>query len=79
MWPLNARVLVEGLKRAGKNLTRENLIAAIESIRDFDMGFGPDLKINYSPTFHKGFVSVYYTVVQKQQVADLNDWKRFRR
>jgi len=41
-----ARVLVEGLKRAGKAPTRPALIAALEGMRDYDLGgdtvtFGP--------------------------------------
>jgi branched-chain amino acid transport system substrate-binding protein len=33
-------VMVEGLKRAGKDLTREGLIRAIESIHQLDLGLG---------------------------------------
>jgi len=48
----SARVFVEGLKRAGRNLTREGLIKGLESIRDFDSIFLG--KINLSPTEHQG-------------------------
>lgn len=33
-----AKVMVEGLKRAGKNLTREQLVAALENLVDLDLG-----------------------------------------
>jgi branched-chain amino acid transport system substrate-binding protein len=33
-----AKVFVEGLKRAGRNATRENLIAALETIQRLDLG-----------------------------------------
>src|SRR6266571_5804164 len=33
-----AKVLVEGLRRAGNDLTREKFISAMETIRDFDFG-----------------------------------------
>ena len=33
-----AKVLVEGIRRAGKNLTRASLIAARDGLRDFDLG-----------------------------------------
>lgn len=44
---ISARVLVEALKRAGPAPTREKLVAALENMRDFDLGgdvvgFGPD-------------------------------------
>jgi len=43
---VDAMVLVEGLKRAGKELTREGLIRGIESIHEHDLGLGPQLKLN---------------------------------
>ena len=46
-----AKVLVEGLRRAGKNPTRTGLQAALESIKRFDIG---GLEISYSPTSHTG-------------------------
>ena len=44
---ISSRVLVEGLRRAGKEPTRDKLIAALEGMRNFDLGgevinFGPD-------------------------------------
>ncbi len=46
-----AKVLVEGLKRAGKQPTRESFIKALEGLRGFDLG---GLKVDYSPTDHTG-------------------------
>ncbi|WP_341911727.1 ABC transporter substrate-binding protein [Polaromonas sp. YR568] len=46
-----AKVLVEGLKRAGAKPTREKIQAALESIRKFDIG---GLEVNYSPEDHTG-------------------------
>src|SRR5947208_3841421 len=43
---VDAMVLAEGLKRAGKELTRDGLIRGIESIHEFDLGLGPQLKLN---------------------------------
>lgn len=48
---LAARVLVEGLRRAGRNLTREGLVAALESLNNYDMG---GFTVNYSPENHEG-------------------------
>jgi ABC-type branched-subunit amino acid transport system substrate-binding protein len=47
----SAKVLVEGLRRAGKQLTRESFVKALDNIRDFDLG---GLKVDYSPTDHTG-------------------------
>ena len=40
-----AALFVEGMQRAGKNLTRDSLLKAIESIKDWDPGWG--LKYSY--------------------------------
>jgi len=71
---VDALVLVEGLKRAGKDLTRETFITAIESIHEMNAGLGPRLVLNYSSTDHKGFDSVYPTVVRSGQPVLLTDW-----
>lgn len=71
---VDAMVLVEGLKHAGKDLTREGLIRGIESIHDFDAGLGPQLKIAYSPRDHKGFKHVLPTVVRGGRAVPFTDW-----
>jgi ABC-type branched-subunit amino acid transport system substrate-binding protein len=71
---VDAMVLVEGLKRAGKDLTREKLIGAIESIHNHDMGLGPKLTLNYGPTDHKGFDDVYDTVIKAGKPVVFSDW-----
>ena len=56
-------VIVEGLKKAGKELTPEGLIRGIESVRDFDIGLVTELKLDYSAKDHKGFDHVIPTVI----------------
>jgi branched-chain amino acid transport system substrate-binding protein len=48
---LAAKVFTEGLRRAGKNLTRESLMTALESMRDHNMG---GFTVNYGPKSHEG-------------------------
>jgi len=57
---LVAKVMVEGLKRAGKNLTREKLIAALESMNNVDLG---DFVVSFSPTNHSGSKFVDLTMI----------------
>jgi branched-chain amino acid transport system substrate-binding protein len=71
---VDAMVLVEGLKRAGKELTREGLIHGIESIREEDLGLGPQLKLNYSAKSHKGFDHVIPTIVRGGRAVPFTDW-----
>ncbi len=46
-----AKAMVEGLKRAGKDLTREKLLAALESMSNVDLG---EFVISFSPSNHSG-------------------------
>jgi ABC-type branched-subunit amino acid transport system substrate-binding protein len=71
---VDAMVLVEGLKRVGKDLTREGLIHGIESIHEFDLGLGPQLKLDYSAKDHKGFDHVLPTVVRGGRAVPFTDW-----
>ena len=46
-----AKVLVEGLRRAGANPTREKLVAALNGLRNYDIG---GMEVSFSPTDHTG-------------------------
>lgn len=72
---LDAMVLVEGLKRAGQDLTREKLVQAMESISDKDVGMGPKLVVRYSSSRHKGFDQIFTTVVRNGKAETVDDWK----
>ena len=71
---VDAMVVIEGLKRAGKDVTREKFISAIESIHEMNFGLGPRLILNYSASDHKGFDNVYPTIVKGGQPVLLTDW-----
>jgi ABC-type branched-subunit amino acid transport system substrate-binding protein len=59
---ISAKVLVEGLKRSGKNPTRAAFIKAMEGIADLDLG---EYFVGYSPTNHNGSKYVDITVINK--------------
>jgi branched-chain amino acid transport system substrate-binding protein len=71
---VDAMVLVEGLKKAGKELTREGLIRGIESIHEMDLGLGSQLKLDYSAKDHKGFDHVIPTVIRGGRAVPFTDW-----
>lgn len=52
-----AQLITEGLKRAGKNLTRESFIAAMESMKDWNEGLA--YKVSYSATNRQGQNAAY--------------------
>ena len=57
-----AKVLVEGLKRAGKNPTRESLVDGLASMGRLDLG---GFTVNYSPTNHNGSTFVDLTIISR--------------
>ncbi len=63
---VNARVLVEGLKRAGRDITRENFIAAIESINDFDLGILN--RLTFGKNDYQGLDRVYFTKIHEGEL-----------
>jgi branched-chain amino acid transport system substrate-binding protein len=59
---VNAKVLVEGLRRAGRHLTRESFVRALESMQRTDFG---GLMVTYSPNDHSGSEFVELTMIGK--------------
>ena len=57
---LAAKVMVEGLRRAGRDLTRESLIAALESMNNVDFG---GFVVSFSRTSHAGSDYVELTMI----------------
>ena len=55
-----AKVLVEGLRRAGPKPTREKILAALDSMNSYDLG---GLELNYSPKNHTGFRFVEMSII----------------
>jgi ABC-type branched-subunit amino acid transport system substrate-binding protein len=55
-----AKVFVEGLRRAGKDLTRERLITALESMSSYDAG---GFVVGFSPVKHTGSSFVDLTMI----------------
>ncbi len=74
---LNAVVLVEGLKRAGTDLTRDGLIDSIEGIHQFSLQIANPL--NYSPTDHQGLRYVYFTRIRDGKPALITNWEQIRK
>jgi ABC-type branched-subunit amino acid transport system substrate-binding protein len=69
---VNAKVIVEALRRAGPNPTRVTLRHALESLRNLDLGIGAVL--NFGPERHQGLDSVYFTRVEGERWVPIADW-----
>jgi len=57
-----AKVTVEALRRAGPNASREKFVAALESLKDYDVGGFP---VNYAGGSHLGSRFAEVTIVNK--------------
>ena len=60
-----AKVLVEGLRRAGRDVTREKLVTALETLNDFDVG---GFTVTYSGSDHTGSRFVELTAIGRDGV-----------
>jgi len=69
---VNARVVVEALRRAGPSPTRASLRAALESLRNLDLGIGTPL--TFGPERHQGLDGVYFTRVEDARWVPVSDW-----
>ncbi len=68
---LAAQVMIEALKRAGRDLDTEHLVNAFESIRNLDLGIGTP--ITFGLTEHQGSHKVWGTQLDAQGRYDVLD------
>jgi len=64
-------LFTEAAKRAGRNLTRESLIAALESIKGFESGILPPLTIGHD---HETQKQGFWVRIEKGRFTPLTDW-----
>jgi branched-chain amino acid transport system substrate-binding protein len=57
---MGAKIVVEALRRAGANPTREKVLAALDTMQDFDLG---DFTVSYTPARRAGSKLVDLTVI----------------
>jgi branched-chain amino acid transport system substrate-binding protein len=58
-----AKVLVEGLRRAGPKPTRAKFVTALESLRKIDLG---GLELSYGPTDHSGLEFADLSIIDQE-------------
>jgi ABC-type branched-subunit amino acid transport system substrate-binding protein len=68
------KILVEALKRAGKNLNREDLIKALEGLYEYSTGLTP--AITYGPNRRIGAMGAHVLTVdlEKKQLLSASGW-----
>lgn len=66
---LAAKIFVEGLKKAGANPDRENIIDALEGLSNLDIGIG--VPVSYSKSNHQASHKVWPTVIRGGKYVSL--------
>jgi ABC-type branched-subunit amino acid transport system substrate-binding protein len=69
---INAKIVVEVLKRLGNNITTESFTKEAEKLRNWDTGLG--LKITFTSTNHDGSKMAYFSIVKGGKLEKLTDW-----
>lgn len=67
-----AKLFVEGLKRTGRNLTRENYIKALEGIKNWENGIVPP--VSFSKTDHLAQDSGFMVAVRDNVFKPISGW-----
>jgi len=68
-------VLVEGLKRAGKDLTREKFVDGLDSIHNWNIGLQKGTDVTYNSTDHFGMHKYTFGVVKHGAIVPVAVWK----
>ena len=70
---LDAKLMVEVLRRLGDNPKRSKLESAVFTVNDFDLGIGE--QVSFGATRRQGLQGVYYTVVEADRFVTLDNWE----
>ncbi|GAB6184134.1 ABC transporter substrate-binding protein [Thermodesulfovibrio hydrogeniphilus] len=74
---LNAKVMVEILKRMGKELKREKIKDTVESLKNIDIGI--DEKLNFLKNKHQALDKIYYTTYKNGKFMPMGDWSEWKK
>ena len=74
---LNAKLLVEILRRMGTSADKAAVKATVEKLGGYDIGIGT--VVSFGPDKHQGLDTVYYTTVQGDHFIPISDWQRWQR
>ncbi len=70
---LNAKLLVEVLKRIGPGPTKSRIKEIVESMNSADLGI--DAPVTFGPHKHQGLDKIYYTTMKGDRFVPLSDWR----
>ena len=70
---LDAKIMVEILRRLGDEPSRTDLERAVMSLQDFELGISE--RVTFAEDRRQGLQQVYYTVVDGGRFVTLDDWQ----
>lgn len=73
---VNAKVLVQALRRVGREVTRERFIEEVEQMEFYSPGIGAN--ISFGKKNHQGLDRVYVTMVKDGKLVLLNEWSQVK-
>jgi len=74
---VNAKLLVELLRRLGPQPARAQIGAALAGIKDFELGIGST--VTFAGQRNQGSDAVFYTTVRDGRFVPIEDWKGWRK
>ncbi|WP_320169125.1 ABC transporter substrate-binding protein [Maridesulfovibrio sp.] len=72
----NARIMVEGLRRSGRALTREKFITAVETMDNYEIA--PGITVSYGEQDHQGMDKVYFTSYRNGRFELIRNWEALK-
>lgn len=72
----NAKVLIEGLQRSGRYITRAKFLDSLESLRDYHVA--PGLAVSFGREDHQGLDNIYFTRLDGRQFVPVSNWDKVR-
>ena len=70
---LNAKLMVEILRRQGGDPDRSKLESVVFTVKNFDLGIGE--RVSFGPARRQGLQRVYYTVVESNRFVPRRNWE----
>jgi branched-chain amino acid transport system substrate-binding protein len=74
---LNAKLLVEVIKRLGPQPSRAQVASTVAGIKELDLGIGRPM--SFAADRNQGSDAVFYTTVEDGRFVEIRDWKGWRK
>jgi len=74
---LNAKLLVEVLKRLGPNPARAQIRSAVAGLSNIELGMGTP--VSFSTERNQGSDAIFYTTVRDGRFVPIEDWREWRK